>query len=109
MNAVDRKSFRPFISVMLIVLTLLGIVFLQMEERRLGYALLKLTRDHREILDEKRQREIVLAKMTRPQLMEHMAQSRFTLKKVSARQIIQLPGEGLRTAKVSDRSPAAKD
>lgn len=95
MNAVDRKSFRPFVSVMLMIATLLGVVFLQMEERRLGYSLLKLTRVHREILEEKRSREIQLAKITRPQLVEHMAQQRFTLKKVSASQIIHLPGDGM--------------
>lgn len=107
MNAASIAQFRPFVSVMLIVCTLLGIVFLQMEERRLGYTLLKLSREHREILEEKRGREIQLAKITRPQLVEHMAQRRFTLKKVSANQIIHLPGSGMKTASAVDRHPAS--
>lgn len=99
MNAVDTQPLKPFVSVMLIILTLLGIVFLQMEERRMGYALLKQTREHREMIEEKRNREIQLAKITRPQLLEQVAQKKFTLKKVSANQIIHLPGEGLRAAR----------
>lgn len=107
MNAGSIAQFRPFVSVMLIVCTLLGVVFLQMEERRLGYTLLKLSRVHREILEEKRGREIQLAKITRPQLVERMAQHRFTLKKVTANQIIHLPGNGMRTASANERRPAS--
>lgn len=104
MNAVSHRAYKPFISLMIAIMTLLGIVFLQMEERRLGYTMLKRSREHRDLIEEKRNREIQLAKITRPQLLEHMAQSRFTLKKVSARQIIHLPGEGLKMAKVADAS-----
>lgn len=109
MNAGSTRAYKPFISLMIVILTLLGIVFLQMEERRLGYTMLKRSRDHRELIEEKRNREIQLAKITRPQLLEHMAQSRFTLRKVSARQIIHLPGEGLKMAKVADAATEKPD
>ena len=94
MNAVNFRHMKPFISVMLIIVTLLGIVFLQMEERRMGYAILKLRHIHKTALEDKRDREITLAKITRPALVERIAQSRFTLKKVQASQIIHLTGEG---------------
>lgn len=99
MNAVVPRTFKPFLSVMFIILTLFGIVLLQMEERRLGYSVLKLNRDYKQVIEEKRTREIQLAKITRPQLLEHLAQSRFTLKKVQASQIIHLSGEGGRIAR----------
>ncbi|MBX2987520.1 MAG: histidine kinase [Bdellovibrionaceae bacterium] len=99
MNRVTAQALKPFISVMLIIMTLFGIVFLQMEERRNGYALLKLRREHKILLEEKRTREIQLAKITRPQLLESMAHSRFTLKKVQASQIIHLSGEGLKVVR----------
>ena len=105
MNRVDPRPFKPFLSLMLIVVTLLGIVFLQMEERRLGYSLLKLRREHKAVLDEKRSQEIQLAKITRPQLLESLAQSRFTLKKISANQIIHLSGEGVKTVMGSENRP----
>ncbi len=61
-----------------------------MEERRLGYVILKLTREQRQTLEEKREKSIQLAKITRPQHVEKMATSRFTMKKIQANQIIHL-------------------
>lgn len=103
MNKINPHPFKPFLSLMMIVTTLFGIVFLQMEERRMGYALLKTRHQHKQILDDKRELEIRLAKITRPQLLEHMAQSRFTLRKVNADQIIHLSGEGMKTVRAETR------
>jgi hypothetical protein len=83
---------KPFISILLIIGTLFTLVFLQMEERRLGYGILKLTREQRQIVEEKRAKTMQLAKVTRPQHVEKVAQSKFTLKKVQASQIIHLTG-----------------
>ena len=63
-----------------------------MEERRLGYSLLKLTREQRLITEERRQKTVQLAKMTRPQQVEKWAQKQATLKKVQTNQIIHLTG-----------------
>lgn len=98
MNKVDSQAIKPFLSVIAIILTLFAIVFLQMEERRAGYMSLKLARQHRELLDQKRGLEIQLAKITRPQLLEKVAQDRLTLKRAHAGQIIQLTGEGMKSA-----------
>lgn len=105
MNAVDPRPFKPFLSLMMIIITLLGIVFLQMEERRMGYSLLKLRREHKAIMDDKRSREIQLAKVTRPQLLESMAHRKFTLKKISTHQIIHLSGEGSRVMERANARP----
>lgn len=83
---------KPFFSILLIIGTLFSLVFLQMEERRLGYAILKSTREQRQVIEEKRARTMMLAKITRPQNVERLAQSRFTLKKIQANQIIHLTG-----------------
>lgn len=83
---------KPFISILFIIGTLFSLVFLQMEERRLGYGLLKLTREQRQIVEEKRAKNMQLAKVTRPQHVERMAQRKFTLQKVQASQIIHLSG-----------------
>lgn len=97
MNKVDTQTIKPFLSVVMVILTFFAIVFLQMEERRIGYMSLKLARQHRQLLDQKRGLEIQLAKVTRPQLLEKVAQDRLTLKRATAGQIIQLTGEGLKT------------
>lgn len=91
-TATCEGSLKPFISILLIIGTLFSLVFLQMEERRLGYAILKLTREQRQVVEEMRAKSMQLAKITRPQHVEKMAQSRFTLKKVQANQIIHLSG-----------------
>lgn len=92
MSSENFKQLKPFFSVLLIIFTLFSIVFLQMEERRIGYSVLKLTREHKKVREEKRTKEINLAKVTRPQLLESVAQEKFTLKKVQANQIIHLSG-----------------
>lgn len=81
---------KPLISILIITGTLLSVVFLQMEERRRGYAILKLTREQRQIIEEKRIRSIQLAKIKRPQHIEQFAQNKLTLKKVQANQIIMI-------------------
>ena len=92
MNRKSIKQLKPFLSVLIIISTLFSIVFLQMEERRIGYSVLKLTREFKKVQEEKRVKEVTLAKVTRPQLLESMAQQNFTLKKIQANQIIHLSG-----------------
>lgn len=92
MNSANFKQLKPFLSILVIIFTLFSIVFLQMEERRMGYSVLKLTREHKKVWEEKRVKEIALAKITRPQLLDSVAQQKFTLKKVQASQIIHLGG-----------------
>ncbi len=92
MSSDEIKNIKPIISVSMIILTLFAVVFLQMEERRLGYSLLKLNREHRKVSEIKKSKEIQLAKLTRPQWVEKMASSKFTLKRAEPHQIILLPG-----------------
>lgn len=92
MDKAEVQSLKPFISVLIIISTLFGLVFLQMEERRMGYELLKLNRDQRAIIEERRQKSVMLARISRPQNVERVAQSRMALKKLQAHQIIHLTG-----------------
>ena len=88
----DWTPLKPFLSVVIIIVTLFGLVFLQMEERRMGYELLNLNRDQKRLVEERRLKEMQLAKMTRPQQVERVAAARLTLRKVQASQIIHLSG-----------------
>jgi hypothetical protein len=110
MSKENFRQLKPFFSIVLVIFTLFAIVFLQMEERRMGYVVLKLTREHKKVLEEKRTKEISLAKITRPQLLDHVAQQKFTLKKVQANQIIHLSDvEEIPVAKAIDKKIAKKD
>lgn len=92
MSRESIQNIKPFLSVIIIIGTLFSIVFLQMEERRIGYQVLKLTREYKKGSEIKRNKEIQLAKITRPQLLENVAQNQFTLKKIQSNQIIHLAG-----------------
>lgn len=92
MNAENLRHLRPFLSVVLIISSLLFLVFLRMEERRLGYGLLKLNSEYKKVVDQKRNLEMQLAKVTRPQLLDNWAQRKFTLRKLESKQIIHLSG-----------------
>lgn len=84
------KSARPFMSVLLIIVSLFGLVFLKMEERRMSYDILRLSRTYKKNVEVKKQKEIDLAKLSRPQYVETIAKSRLTLKKAQNKQIIHL-------------------
>jgi cell division protein FtsL len=88
----DPGSLKPFFSVLIIIFSLLLIVFAKMEERRVGYSILKLTKEQRKVVDEKRNLDLKVAKLTRPEHVEKIAKNKFTLKKVQDRQIIHLSG-----------------
>lgn len=90
----EWNELKSVLSILLIVSTLLGLVFLQMEERRLGYSILKTSRAYKAKLDERRALEIRLAQATRLEKLESMALSRLTLKRAQSYQVIYLNDAG---------------
>ena len=86
----DLKFLKPFISILSIVLTLFGLVFLQMEERRISYSVLKLTREYKKELQKLKVKEIEVAHAFRPQHVEMIARGRLTMKKILPSKIIRL-------------------
>lgn len=91
MNSSEIRQLKPFLSLLFIIITLLGLVFIKMEERRLSYIVLKLTKEHKRVNEIQKHKEIILARLTRPQLLENMAIKKLTLKRVTQAQIIHLP------------------
>jgi hypothetical protein len=94
LNAKARE-LAPFASVVIIVLVLLSVVFGKMEARRMGYSVLRLSRVERSIRDHERERMVQLAKITRPERLQAVAQNRLTLKRPEAGQVIQMTERGL--------------
>jgi cell division protein FtsL len=92
MSRQDWMRFRPFLSVMIIILTLFSVVFLKMEVRRVSYSVLKLTRLHKVKTDRHITKSMEFAKLTRPERIERYAESKLELRKANKRQIIQLAG-----------------
>lgn len=77
----------------MIVATMMLIVLLQMEERRLGYGILKFTRLYKERQEEKRLKEITLARSMRLDKIEKLAARRSSLRRTDVSQVVYLNEE----------------
>lgn len=84
------ESLRPTLSVLLIVLSLFAIAFVQMEERRLGYEVLQLSRDAKKKAGESRRLRMEIAKKLGPMNVERVAQDQLNLRRTREDQIIRL-------------------
>lgn len=89
----DVSQLAPLISVVTMVGTLFFLVFLQMEERRMGYSVLKLGRIYREKLEDKHYQEIQLARSLRLEKVEALAARKLTLRRAAEDQVIHLNDE----------------
>ncbi len=89
------SELKPFLSVVIVVVTLFSLVFFKMEIRRIGYSVLKLAREERRLRDQQRQQLVQLAKILRPEHVQSIAQSRLTLKRAESGQIIQMTNQGI--------------
>ncbi|MGE0526820.1 MAG: histidine kinase [Bdellovibrionales bacterium] len=85
----------PFISVLILISTLFTLVILKMEVRRMGYSVLKATREYRKLQDHHRLMTMEYARLTRPERVHKYAVSRLTLNDARNGQIIQLAGRTL--------------
>lgn len=85
----------PFASITIIVASLLGLVFCKMEVRRMGYSILQLSRVERQMRDHERLQMVQLAKITRPERLQAVAEHRLTLRKPGSGQIIQMTEQGI--------------
>ncbi len=89
------EDVAPFISVAIAALALFTIAFSKMEVRRLGYSVLKYSREERSLRDLERDAVIRLAKATRPERLALVAESRLTLRRAEKGQIIQMTENGV--------------
>ena len=94
-NMLTWSQVAPFISVALLSLALFFLAFSKMEVRRLGYSVLKLSREERSLRDSERDAAIRLAKATRPERLALVAESRLTLRRAEKGQIIQMTENGV--------------
>lgn len=89
------KDILPFVSVLIFVATLFALVLLKMEVRRMGYSVLKLSHDYRQLQDRRRMMSMEYASLTRPDRVRRYAVSHLNLNDSRNGQIIQLTGQDL--------------
>lgn len=87
------NELKPIVSVLFIIITLFFLVFSKMEARRLGYSVLKQSRELRRLQDNYRLKIIEYAKLTSPEHLRKIAVSKFTLSEAEVGQIIHMSGK----------------
>ena len=93
MSRKDVGQLRPFLSLVLIIGTLFVLAFLQMESRRLGYVVLKQSREFKTMQDRMRAKSVQFARVTRPERVRDLAMHRLTMTDAKKGQIIHMAGE----------------
>ena len=91
----STRSWLPFVSVLLITSTLFSIVLVHMEIRRMGYELLHLSQQEREVRDLHREKVVRLAEITGPQNLRKLAHSKLAVQAPTEGQIIHMTGDRL--------------
>jgi len=90
-----KTNIYPVMSVVLILVSLFALVFLQMEVRRMGYVVLKQTREYKNAKDEHRLQIMKFAKIMRADRLHDLAINKLTLNEVKSGQVIHMSGENL--------------
>jgi len=93
MSQKNLSQLAPLVSVLIILASLFSLVFLQMEVRRMGYIVLKQTREYKKVQDEHRLKVMRYAKITRPERLRELAVTRLTLSEAKSSQIIHMSGD----------------
>lgn len=88
------ESIKPFLSVVFILSTLFVLVFVKMENRRMGYAILDLAHQEKKAREQQRLKLVQVAKMTSPERIRRIATSRFTFQPAKEGQVIRIAGSG---------------
>lgn len=92
MSRVQVGELKPFLSVVIIIITLFSMMFFKMETRRLGYSVFAASRQYKVMLDRYRSRVMEYAQITRPDRVKKIAISKYTLNDAQVGQIIQMMG-----------------
>lgn len=90
MRLIEARPLTAFFSIIIIISTLFTLVFLQMEERRIGYEILKLNKELKTTTEKRRLLSIKMAQISRPQQIENIAKEKGSLLKADHSQIINL-------------------
>lgn len=88
------NNLKPFISVFFILATLFTVVFIRMENRRMGYAIYDLAAIEKLETQKQRMALVNLARMTSPERVRKLATERFTFQSAKEGQVIRVTGRG---------------
>lgn len=85
---------KPFLSVSILLLSLFAVVYIKMENRRMGYVLLDLAEKEKQITQKQRLALVNLARMTSPERVRKIATTQLTFQNAKEGQVIRVAGSG---------------
>ena len=88
------QDFKPFVSLLMVILTLFAVVFIKMEVRTTGYAFLKDLRVYLGLQAKHRDYSLAYAKATNPKKLQKWAEKRLNLTEAKQGQVILMEGDG---------------
>ena len=88
------KDLKPFLSVSFILLSMFAVVYVKMENRRMGYVLLDMLQQEKEIRQKQRLSVARLAKITAPERVRKIATGKMTFQSAKDGQVIRVAGSG---------------
>ncbi len=88
------ENAKPFISIVFILMTLFAVVFVRMENRRMGYEIYDLAEIEKKEIQKQRVAMLHLARMTSPERVRKLATERMTFQQAKEGQVIRVTGRG---------------
>ena len=85
---------KPFLSVSIFLLSLFAVVYIKMENRRMGYVLLDLAEKEKQMTQKQRLALVNLARMTSPERVRKIATTQLTFQNAKEGQVIRVAGSG---------------
>jgi hypothetical protein len=95
MSFTQKKKLAPFISLLLLVGVGLSYVFVKMEVVRGGYELVRLGRLEKIESGNKAQYDLIYARLTRPERLDHIGTQRLALNKAQKNQVVLMAAQGI--------------
>ncbi len=89
-----NENIKPFFSVFILLLSLFAIVYVKMENRRMGYALLELAEKEKRATQRQQLSMVSLARMTSPERVRKIATTQLTFQNAKQGQVIRVAGQG---------------
>lgn len=95
-----QPAWKPYLSITIVLICLYSVVYIKMENRRMGYAIFELAKQEKFYRQEQRLATARLAKTTSAERVRNIAQKRLTFQSAKEGQVIRVAGSGADTAAV---------
>jgi len=90
----QKKRIAPFFSLFLLVVIGVTYVFVKMEAVTEGYTLVRLGHLHKVASEERAEFDLIYARLTRPERLDHIGTQRLALTRAHKNQVVLMAAQG---------------